>query len=96
MATKNQPSPTTKKLGGVAPATPRSITIEKRFALGFGIFSIVLGIFFLTAGTGWPFLIAFGAYALYLGIRRKTLYLSIVGGAGILITIAGLIVASLN
>ena len=96
MATKQQPSSTAQHIGGVVSPTARNVRFQKRFSLALGLISILVSIILLINGYALPFTIALSAYTLYIGIRRNAPYLSIVGIAGVLLTIVGLIVISLN
>ena len=92
MATEKQPAPAAQHVTGMPPATPKNVQSQKKFALILGLISLVAGGAALALyGLGIGIFAVFGAYALYIGIRTKTIYLSVIGAAGLLITIAAFI-----
>ena len=95
MAATQQPSPNAQSTGGVIPPTARNITLQKRYALIAGIISIVVNIILFVFGFASLFLAALGAYALYIGIRRKAPPLIIVGSIGVVLTVASMIILTL-
>jgi len=95
MATTQQPSPTAQKTGGVVSPTAENITVQKRFGLILGLISITINTVLFFFGITSLFLAALAAYALYIGIRRNTLSLIIIGSVGIVLTIASMIILTL-
>jgi len=94
MATpKNQPSKTTQHMTGQPALTKNYLSGMKKTGVALSIFSIVVSILGILNGFAFYLTAVFGAFAIYLAIRTKTPYLSVIGGIALVLGFVSIILA---